>query len=149
MKAADVIGDYASPCGRFKLAFDDDGKAAYAYLKQGKTILGDVWVYNRCLTPDEPEWKDRTKLPFANCKTYMTEEGRLCKPVALNDIRVEWQYAGEQPTAYVYLFGDLVAKVGVGDKPGYSRFAARDGPLAKVLVIDPAFESRREGTCSE
>jgi hypothetical protein len=127
----DVLGDFASPCGVFKLTFDDDGKVAYAYLKQGRTILGDVWVYNRCPTPDQPEWKDRTKVPFANSKAYVKEDGHLDEPVTLDDIKVDWQYADEQPKAHVYLFGDLVAIVGVGDKPGYSRFASKDGPLAK------------------
>jgi hypothetical protein len=134
--ANDVIGDYMSPCGGFKLTFDDNGKVAYAYLKQGNTLVGDVWVYNRCLTPDEPEWKDRTKMPFANCKPYTKAEGQLESPVALDDIGVEWKYAGERAMAYVYLFGNLVASVGVGDKPGYSRFAAKSGPLAKLLVLE-------------
>jgi hypothetical protein len=132
----DLIADCASPCGAFKLTFDDDGKVAYAYLKKGNAIVGDVWLYNRCPTPEVPEWKDRTKLPFANCKAYMREEGYLTKPVALDDIRVEWQYAGEVPTAWVYLFGELTALVGVGDKPGCCRYASRDGPLAKVLSVN-------------
>jgi len=134
----DVMLDFASPCGMFKLTFDDDGKVAYAYLKQGQTILGDIWVYNLCPTPDQPEWKDRTKMPFANCKAYMKEEGHITESVTLDDITVEWQHTDEQPKAHVYLFGELVASVGVGDKPGFCRFASKDGPLAKVLVIDPS-----------
>ena len=126
--------DFVSHCGEFKLTFDDDGKVAYAYLKQGKSIVGDVWLYNRCPTPDQPEWKDRSKLPFANCKGFVTQEGRLHETVTLEDVSVNWQYEGENPKAFVYLFGGLAAAVGVGDKPGYSRFALKDGPLAKQLV---------------
>jgi hypothetical protein len=130
----DFVGDFRSPCGAYRLTFDDDGKVAYAYFKQGDAILGDVWIYNRCPTPDQPEWPDRGKLPFANCKGYTRTEGHLERPVALEDISVGWEYAGDEPKAYVYLFGDLVAVVGAGDKPGYARFAERDGPLAKVMV---------------
>jgi len=132
----DIIGDFTSPCGAYTLTFDDDGKVAYAYLKKGKAILGDVWVYNHCTTPEQPEWKDRSKLPFANCKDYMKEEGQVVRAVILDDISVKWEYRGEQPRAYVYLFGDLVASVSVGEKPGYARFASRDSPLAKLMVID-------------
>lgn len=132
----DIIADFPSPCGIFKLTFDDDGKVAYAYLKKGKTILGDVWVYNRCPTPGETEWKDRRNLPFANCRGYMKEEGRVEKPVTLDDITVAWDYPAGQPKAYIYLFHELVAVVGVEHRPGCSRFASRDGPLAKVLPID-------------
>ena len=73
-------------------------------------------------------------MPFANCKPYMKEEGRITKPVTLADVRVEWEYAGEAPTALVYLFGELLAIIRVGDKPGCSRFALANGPLARVLV---------------
>jgi hypothetical protein len=31
--ANDVWGDFISPCGEFKLTFDDDGRVAYLYLK--------------------------------------------------------------------------------------------------------------------
>jgi hypothetical protein len=131
----DLMLDFVSPCGEFKLTFDDDGKVAYAYLKKGKDILGDVWLYNRCPTPDEKEWEDRKNLPFANRKGFMTESGHFETPPTIDEVTASWQYSGEQPTASVFLFGELVAKVGVNDKPGYSRFALRDGPLAKVLFV--------------
>ena len=35
--------------------------------------------------------------------------------------------------ASIFLFGELVATVGLNEKPGYSRFASKDGPLAKVM----------------
>jgi hypothetical protein len=132
-----VVGDFVSPCGAFKLTFDDEGKVAYAYLKTGNSIVGDVWVYNRCPTPDLPEWKDRRNLPFANCKEFVSDEGHFKTPIVPDDISVEWQYTGEQPKALVYLSGALVAVLGFNDKPGYSRFALKDGPLAKVLIAQP------------
>jgi hypothetical protein len=135
-QAMDLMVNFTSPCGTYTLTFDDDGKVAYAYLKKGKAFLGDVWLYNRCETPDRSEWSDRSKLPFANCRGYMKDEGRVEQPVALEDITVEWEYTGERPKAFVYLFRDLVAYLSEGDKPGFSRFALKDGPLAKRMVLD-------------
>ncbi len=137
---SDVIGDFPSPCGVFTLTFHDDGKVAYAYLKRGIAILGDVWIYNRRRAPDQSEWKDRKNLPFANCKGYIKGEGFVEKPITLDDIGVEWAYTDGQPKAYVWLFGDRVALVSVGSKPGYSRFASRDGPLAKRMIADDSFD---------
>jgi hypothetical protein len=133
----DVLAEFNSPCGEFKLTIDDDGKVAYAYLKKGITILGDVWLYNRCSTPEQPEWVDRRNLPFANCREFTTEEGRFDQAIALDDTQVEWEYEDGLPRALVYVSRRLVATVGVNDKPGYCRFASKDGPLAKVLVADP------------
>jgi hypothetical protein len=132
----DVLCDFNSPCGQYRLTFDDDGKVAYAYLRRGSAIVGDVWVYNRCPTPEEPEWKDRRNLPFANCKPYTSDEGTYLHTIAASDISVNWMYRNDEPTAFVYLAGKLVASVGVGQKPGSSRFASMDGPLAKKLLVD-------------
>jgi hypothetical protein len=65
----------------------------------------------------------------------MTEEGCFNKAVAVDDIHVVWQYSAGQPKALVHLSGELVVSVGVNDKPGYSRFASKNGPLAKVLAV--------------
>lgn len=118
------------------LTFDDDGKVAYAYLKKENRIVGDVWLYNRCETPEVPEWKDRNKIPFANCKSYMSEEGRIKDPVGPDDVHVEWNCEHKTPVACVYVFKNLLGVVGVDDKPGFARFAIHNGPLAKVMVIE-------------
>jgi hypothetical protein len=132
----DLMLEFASPCGTYRVTFDDDGKVAYAYLEQGEAILGDVWLFNRCETPDRSEWSARSKLPFANCRGYMKDEGRVQEPVSLEDVTVEWEYTDERPRAFVYLFGDLVASLSEGEKPGFSRFASIDGPLAKRMVLE-------------
>ena len=51
----------------YSVVFDDDGRVAYAYLlnHQGN-IISDVWLYNQCKTPKEPEWKTSNNMPFAN-----------------------------------------------------------------------------------
>lgn len=131
---SELILDFISPCGEFKVTFDDNGKVAYAYLIKGQAIVGDVWLYNRCQAPDEKEWQDHGNLPFANRQGFMTEEGQFKKPLTVDGVTVDWQYLKDQPTAYVRLFGEIAAKVSVNDKPGYSRLAARDSPLAKVWI---------------
>lgn len=132
----DLLLEFISPTGEYKLTFDDDGKVAYAYLKKGDEIVGDVWLYNRCSTPEEPEWRDRTKIPFANSKAYMMKGGRLRRQISADDVQVNWEYEDGRPVAYVYILEDLYGVVGAGDKPGYARFATRDSRLAKVMVIE-------------
>lgn len=136
--ANDLVCESVSPCGKFRLRLDDDGKVAYAYFIRGDAIVGDVWVYNRRPVPDRSEWNDPQNLPFANLPELTTEEGSFEMAVPLDDIAIEWRYVGEQPRAFVYLYGTLVASVGENEKPGYCRFAAKDGPLAKVLVAEQA-----------
>jgi hypothetical protein len=129
-----MIIDFESDNDSYMLTFEDDGKVAYAYLKKEGTVVGDVWLYNRCPTPEEPEWSDKVNIPFANSKEYAGEEGRILREVRTGDVLVAWQADKNGPLAYVYLFDDLCGVIGVGDKPGYARYAARDGPLAKVMV---------------
>ncbi len=129
--------DFTSPYGNYILTFEDDGKVAYAYLKKGCKIIGDVWLYNRCPTPDLPEWTDKNKIHFANCRDFMMPEGRLHLPVLIEDVLVNWEDDREvkESVAYIYIFEDLFGVVGPGDKPGYARFARADSPLAKVMEI--------------
>lgn len=128
----ELMLDFDSPHGDLTLTFDDDGKVAYAYLKRDGKIVGDVWLYNRCPTPDLPEWKDRNNIPFANCKAYVHDDCRMTRSIRLKDVEVEWE---NNERAYIYIFDALYGVVGVGDKPGYARLAAKDGPLAKVMEV--------------
>ena len=138
MKAEGLLLDFASPCGAYKLTFEDDGKVAYAYLKGNGSIVGDVWLYNRCLTPDSPEWGDRSRIPFANPREFAASAGHVTRPGDVGDVLVEWEYesGSERPVAYVYVFEDLYGVVGVGDKPGYARHAIKSGRLARVMEIE-------------
>lgn len=131
-----MIVSFRSPCGRYVLTVEDDGKVAYAYLKCRDDVVGDVWLYNRCPTPDDPEWHDRSKIPFANSRAYASERGRLETEVKESDINVDWESEHGVPVAFVYIARNLYGVVGVDDKPGYARFAVKDGPLARVMIID-------------
>jgi hypothetical protein len=131
-----LILDFTSPCGGYRLTFEDNGKVAYAYLKNPDRVVGAVWLYNRCPTPDVSEWKDRANIPFANCKGYMSEEGHLTAHITADNINVDWEDEDDQPVAYVYVFEDLFGVVGVNDHPGYARHALKDSPLARVMEIE-------------
>ena len=131
-----VMLDFRSPCAQYSLVFEDDGKVAYAYLKQAGAIVGDLWLYNRCPAPPDPEWHDRTRIPFALSRAYLAEGGTLSRAVGATDVLVKWAYEGETPVAYVYVFEDLLGVVGFGDKPGYARYAVKDSRLARVMQID-------------
>ncbi len=131
-----LVLQFDSTIAQYSLKFEDDGKVAYAYLLMGETIIGDVWLYNRCPTPDSPEWKNKRNIPFANCREYMLEEGRMKKKVLPQDVIVDWEKEAEELVAYVYIFEDLYGVIAENDKPGYARFALKDGPLARKMHIE-------------
>lgn len=130
--------DFTSPCGSYKLTFDDNGKVAYAYLKEisSREIVGEVWLYNRCETQSDSEFQDKSNIPFANPKNYISEQGRLQKSITLKDVLVDWEYEERTPVAYIYVEEDLYGVVGVGDKPGYARHALKNNRLARILEFD-------------
>ena len=128
--------DFRSPNPEFSLSFEDDGKTGYAYLYHKKDIVADLWLYNRCAAPDLSEWKNLDNAPFANCKEFVSEGAQITKLLSENDVMVTWETDDSGPVAYVYIFEDLFGYLGVGDKPGYARFALRDGPVARRMELE-------------
>jgi hypothetical protein len=128
------IGEFASPDGHQAVIVEDDGRVCYAYLldSDGK-IVSDVWLYNRCPTPTEPEWHRRELLPFANPALFVNQTARFVPPVSSSEVTVDWVVESGARMARVLLGGDLFAKLTDGIKPGWARLAAKDGPLARVL----------------
>lgn len=117
----------------YSVMVEDDGHVAYAYLQDTVgEFLADVWLYNRAETPVEPEWHDRTKMPFLNPAPYVRTDVVLTCMEEPSDISVHWE-ALEQDMirAWVYLHKKLVGVLVPGAKPGWSLLAARDGPLAR------------------
>jgi hypothetical protein len=131
---------FEEPAGSHTLVFDDCGKVAYAYLKAGGTIVGEVWLYNRCPTPAEPEWTNRTLIPFALSREYLADGGMVEDAVREDDVAVNWEYENGQVVAYVYVFGELYGVVGVGDQPGCARYACKASRLARVMEIEDGQE---------
>jgi hypothetical protein len=111
--------------------FEDDGKVAYAYICKGGQIVGDVWLYNHGEASVEPEWEDPSRMPFANPKEFTNPD--LFEPVKdVSEIGFEW-IEGNPPALLIFIRGDLFARLIPGSKPGWSRLAIKDGPLALVL----------------
>lgn len=124
---------FAGPTGsQLDVIVEDDGLVAYAYLRQDERIVGDVWLYNRGRAPLEPEWRDRTKMPFANPAGYVVPG--VFPPIAMADeVTCTWS---EGETGYVvdlYVRGQHHARLVPGAKPGWCRLAAVDGPVARRL----------------
>jgi hypothetical protein len=121
---------------RYSVFVEDDGRAAYAYLMDGDQIVADVWLYNRGPAPTEPEWKQgRPPGPMMNPVAYSKAE-EVAPLSRESEVSVSWSVtpAGELEDARVFLHGALWAVLRLGSKPGWSRLAAKDGPLAKVLL---------------
>jgi hypothetical protein len=139
-KIEPFILHFESPFGSDYLLIEDDGRVCYAYayaLDGDDQILGDVWLYNRCATPDAPEWDKPDDLPFANPREFVATDLDFQPPASPSDISVSWL-----PTAagdfhvQVYIRDQLIARLGHGTKPGWSILAGKDGPLAKVLTLE-------------
>ena len=136
----DVLKDFnvefRDDASRQELVVDDDGRVAYAYLiaADGK-ITSDVWLYNRCAAPMEPEWTSPENMPFANSIDYVSDDLEFSLPTHLSQLSVEWSVRGGKSVVRIFVRGSLVAELTDGAKPGCSLLAKKDGPLAKVLEI--------------
>ena len=116
-----------------KVVFDDDGKTGYAYLIVGEKVVGDVWLYNVGESPQNPEWPDRDKMPFANPAGFASEE--RFEPIRdPNEIAVEWIVDSDGLSQVrVSLKGLEHALLRPGAKPGWCRLAVKPSPVAKPL----------------
>jgi len=128
----------------FSVVIEDDDRVAYAYLLHAGSIVSDVWLYNCIQTPEQPEWSDSSRAPFANPRGYAKRS--MSKRIAsADDVRVSWIVEGANLVRVeLYRGVELCAVVAPGMKPGYSRNAAKDGPLANAIVMDSAL---RTGGC--
>ena len=117
------------PSSARSVIVEDDGRVAYAYLLDGKEIIADVWLYNVAPTPDEPDWKDRSQMPFLNPRAYCVSVTAV-RVSENSDINCRWSESGVE----VMIDGILTARLEKGSRPGWSRLAAKAGPLAKPLV---------------
>ena len=128
----DIFARYLNPDTGCAVVFEDDGRVACAYwLAASGAIAGDVWIYNRCDAPSEPEWVDESKAPFANALSYAKGDAGFDLPRQAADVNVVWR-AGRARAA-IMIGGRVVALLEAGARPGWSAAAEKDGPLALVL----------------
>jgi len=111
----------------YSVVVEDNVRVAYGYLRHERNIIADVWLYNRCTSPDNPEWSDPSLAPFANPVAYAFEMD--LNPIENErDVTVVWQ---EDPiVATVIIHGTRWAVLKSGAKPGFCRLAKKAGPLA-------------------
>ncbi len=128
-------GKFISEESGYSVAFEDDGRVAYAYLLDPiGEIVSEVWLYNRGAAPAEPEWHRRELAPFANPSGYCVPHDEFRPVHDIADVGVEWGTADDGTVkADIYIRNELFAIVSEGVEPGWSRFALKDGPLANVL----------------
>jgi hypothetical protein len=136
--------------GPWSLVIDDDGEVCYAYLCRGREIVGDVWLYNRAPTPLELPWEvgdAKDGMPFLNPAPYVREPD-FALPAGEDDFRVESEIdeAGSPVSVSIFVKGKLLARLGPGDLPGYSRLARTDGPLALALHAPGTIGKNASGT---
>ena len=60
----------------------------------------------------------------------------MVRTVKHGDVLVDWEIDERGPVAFIYIFEDLYGVIGVGDRPGYARFARKDNRLARVMVVE-------------
>lgn len=128
-------GKFLHPDSGYSVVFDDDGRVVYAYLlNESEAIVGDVWLYNHCASPSEPEWKDPEKMPFANPVGFVKATEDFSPVKDISEVRVQWGSSDAGTVkANVFIHNELFATLVEGEKPGWSIMAAKNGPLAKVM----------------
>lgn len=127
-------GQFFEKISGYSLVFQDNGRVAYAYLQdENEAILGDVWLYNRDPAPIEPEWKDFTKIPFANPLTFVKNVTDFVPVSDISEVHVSWELKSGVLQANIFIRDVLFAKLAKGEKPGRSFLVLKNGPLANIL----------------
>lgn len=134
-QANSLLLEYVSPDRKWSVIFDDNGHTGYAYARCEGDIVSDVWLYNRGEAPIELPWHHPPDdLPYENPREF-TADTQFTPPAVPSDISVEWRLADSPPTSAVILLrGMPIGMLTLGSKPGWAKFAKKDGPLAKVLT---------------
>jgi len=122
-KQSEGPGDYA-------VVVEDDGRVAFAYLLEGREIVGDIWLYNRAEAPETPEWGSRGAAPYLNPKAFVSSD-EFQLPHGEADFDFEWFEAEGEPHVHILVRDGAHAAMKPGSKPGWCILAARDGPLAR------------------
>jgi len=122
------------PNGVHSFVVEDDGRVCYLYLLESRRMVGDVWLYNAIPASDEPEWKRpdaRALMPFRNPPQFGRQDADRLD--SSSDLQVNWYDDDAAVGGDLFVDGEHWASLSTGDRPGRSRNALRDGPLAKVL----------------
>jgi hypothetical protein len=133
MDKIDLWRAFPSPDDAWAVVFEDNGRVAYAYLfDDASRIRADVWLYNRCAAPAEPEWTNPLSMPFANPQRHARDLPPDWLPASADDVAVQWYEGAEGWEPEILVRGQRLARLAVGANPGWSMLATLDGPLALV-----------------
>ncbi|MBL4790466.1 MAG: hypothetical protein JKY60_15975 [Kordiimonadaceae bacterium] len=127
---------FDDPNSEYQLVFEDDYKAAYAYLRcEGQGIVSHVWLYNRVATPKRLKWGLIRNAPSVNSAKYV-KDGEGVAPVdKFSDLKVVWgDVVGADCMVELYIRGERFARLRSDAKTGYSFQTKRDSVLSKILV---------------
>lgn len=122
---------FESPRPADTVVVHNDNRTVWAYLRTSDGIVGDVSLFSLEAAPDEiaPE-RGRPPLNAA----------RHCSPEAPpvierpDDLELRWVYEEERLVSVEIVVDDrALARLAPGAKPGWSRFAAVDGPCARAM----------------
>ncbi len=119
--------------------FHDDCRTGYAYLHSERKVVADVWLYNRSETPVVPDWDERGRMPmpYRNCARFAKPELVFALPESEDDINVRWiKDAAGRVGALVLFRNQVIGELFIGDMPGRSIMALKDGPVAHVMRIE-------------
>lgn len=120
---------FEAPDGRRDVVIEDDGRVAYAYLREEGRICADVWLYNVGESPTSPDWEGEHEPPFRN-PVQFANENDLGRFSDTSSVSCEWSNEGVRISVDGIVWAELVR----GSKPGRSRLAKVDGPAARRLA---------------
>ena len=119
--------------GKYSLIIDDNSSVCYAYLLIEREVIGDVWLYNNSETADDVDWSNLELLPFLNPAKFIDSEFTLLPFSEETPIQIEWQYENDLIRVKISVEDSLIAILEPNKKPGWSKGAIKDGPLALKL----------------
>lgn len=122
----------------FHVMIEADGRTVYAYLvhPDGFDGWGDVCLFNLLPSTDEEEWlNDSIEPPYSNPKYACWD---LPKPetVRAKDFKVIAGVEVARMQSVIYFRDTKVGVVWAGARPGKSRFAKVDSPVALAMNVE-------------
>ena len=122
----------------YSVVVEDDDRVAYAYIYDREAggdsppIVADVWLYNVAAPPDS--WARPTRPDEAplNPSPYVSEELAVRLEEA-REVVARWHSSDDARLVDVLADGVVYARLSAGSKPGWSRFAAAESPVARPL----------------
>ncbi|MBS1722906.1 MAG: hypothetical protein JSS66_08135 [Armatimonadetes bacterium] len=118
------------PDGIEAIVVESNEEAVYAYFWESGSVNGFVWLFNIAAVPPENFGEKRqapaNPLPYAGVGTVSSPLVARFKGV--------WKLREGVIECAIYMDSKLIGVLGKGDKPGWSMFAALDGPLALRLL---------------